>query len=194
MHMLPGAARRAGVVLALTGLALAACGQTTVPPSSGATRAPSPPADAPRAVLSEPPTAAPTVPEDTAAQQPPPLVITSDTGTSEHTAYTYCWSAGGVGVCADGVPVLRDRVRIAGTTQLAFPVDGWTLRASRWLDRDGTDTAHVTLRRVEDTVWIIADPPPSGRHVLEVSGRGPEGTAFWAVPVEVEAATDHGDR
>ncbi|HEX6254247.1 MAG TPA: hypothetical protein VFZ70_00410 [Euzebyales bacterium] len=137
---------------------------------------------------SEPPTAAPSEPDETVSQQPPPLVIASDAGVATYDAYTYCWSAEGVGVCADGVPTLDVRARIAGATTLEFPVDGWTLTASRRLDRDGTDTAPVALRQRDDTVWLIADPLPAGPHVIEVSGRGPEGDAFWAIPVDVVIA------
>lgn len=53
----------------------------------------------------------------------------------------------------------------------------------------------VPLRDAGDGEWVVAEPLPAGRHVLDIAGRGPDtggepsGDAFWSIPVIVLDAT-----
>ena len=45
--------------------------------------------------------------------------------------------------------------------------------------------ASLTVGGAERQMILLAERLPRGPHILEISGRGPQGDAFWAVPVTV---------
>lgn len=116
--------------------------------------------------------------------EPPDLVVSSPAETSHRRPYTFCWTTSEVGVCVDGRPSAADRVDVRGTLRLSLPLDDWTLTATRWADLDDPEGPRIPLRPTGSGVWVV-EQLPAGRHLLEIAGRGPEGDAFWMVPVTV---------
>lgn len=168
-------------------LLLAACGAAS---TSGRTAASPPPTEtAPPAGPSQP-AMSPTQSDISSAPShgatldaPPDLIVASDAATSRRRPYTYCWSADGPGVCVDGQPTADDRVDVRGPLRLSLPVDDWTLTATRSISLDDPDRLRVPLRTTGTGDWVVAEQLPAGRLLLEIAGRGPEGDAFWLVPV-----------
>lgn len=177
-------------ILALaTTVVLAACGGAGTTAPTAASPAPS------EAVLSTGPSqpAASALPSDdatppsdpTTLDAPPDLVVSSDAATSRRRPYTYCWTTTGAGVCVDGQRTVDDRVDVRGTVRLSLPLDDWTLTATRWVSLDDRQGPPVALRPTGAGDWVVAEQLSPGRHVLEIAGRGPEGDAFWVVPITV---------
>jgi hypothetical protein len=178
-------ARIRTLTVAATLLLVACGGVRSTEPSAGATAgsetAPSRPAASPV------PSDTASAPSDGARDAPPDLVVTSDAATSRRRPYTYCWSGSGVGLCVDGRPTADDRVDVRGPLRLSLPLDDWTLTATRWADLEHPEGPRVPLRPTGAGDWIVAERLPAGRHLLGVAGRGPEGDAFWVVPITVLA-------
>lgn len=185
---MPTAAVRT-LLISLT-ILLAACGAAAPDTAAGtepsATEAPSA-AASPDTVGTAPatPAASPPARDGTGLDAPPDLVVSSDAATSHRRPYTYCWQVKDGGVCADGRPTAEDRVDVSGPVHLSLPLDGWTLTATRWVGLDDPEGPAIALRSTGDGTWVTAEPLPAGRHIFNISGRGPQGDAFWAVPVSV---------
>jgi hypothetical protein len=145
--------------------------------------------------VSAAPTAAPGAAEGRSggSDGPPDLVITSDAGTFQRRPYTYCWSGRNASVCADGLPTDDDRIDVRGDVHLDFPVDRWTLEASLWDSVERADGPSLELAPTGDRRWTLSEMLPAGRHVLAISGRGPGGDAYWAIPVTVVDARADGN-
>lgn len=179
----------AGLVALMTLAILGGCGPADgaqPPPATAATseKAPSQVPTAPTGPTTPPPSD-PSPPDPSGLDEPPDLVVTSEAGTSHRRPYTWCWTTAEAGVCADGRPTADDRVDVRGTLQLSLPLEGWTLAVTRWIELDDPEGPRVRLRSTGEGRWEVAERLPRGPHILEVSGRGPQGDAFWAVPVTV---------
>lgn len=183
-----GRSERAGRVRILAvaaALLLSACGaagtaeRTAGSPIGPDTARPRPSAAPPSSVDPAPPS------DGTTRDAPPDLVVSSDAATSRRRPYTYCWTTNDVGVCVDGQPTADDRVDVRGPLRLSLPLDDWSLTATRWAGVDHPEGPRVPLRTTGTGAWVVAEQLPAGRHVLEIAGRGPEGDAFWAVPITV---------
>lgn len=173
----------------LAATALAACGPAdgAQAPSAATTTSEAAPSHVPTAPPDPvtPPPTDPSPPDPSGVDEPPDLVVTSEAGTSHRRPYTWCRTTAGAGVCADGRPTADGRVDVRGTLQLSLPLDGWTLAATRWIELDDPEGPRVRLRSTGEGRWEVAERLPRGPHILEISGRGPQGDAFWAVPVTV---------
>lgn len=180
---------RVRILAVATTVVLAACGGVSTTERSAESPAPTEaaPSTAPSQPAASPaPSDDATPPSDRATlDAPPDLVVSSDAGTSHRRPYTYCWTAKDVGVCVDGLPTVDDRMDVRGTVRLSLPLDDWTLAATRWVSLDDQQGPPVGLRPTGASDWVVAERLPAGRHVLEIAGRGPEGDAFWAVPITV---------
>lgn len=127
-------------------------------------------------------------------EAPPALAVSSEAGSSHRQAYTYCWISADQGVCADGGPSNDNRIDVRGELRTAFPVAGWALRAHLSNTLDEGNGRRLGLVRAGTGRWAVAEPLPKGRHVLFIDGWGPEGDAYWAVPLNVVGrapAADH---
>lgn len=170
---------------------LAACaGATTAQEATPSVDAPARPDAMQPSAAASPAVTAPTAtseaPSDHGrADEPPDLVVTSEAATSRQRPYTFCWTTGDAGLCVDGQPSVVDRVDVRGPLRLSLPLDDWTLTATRWPDLDDPEGPRVLLRPTGTGAWVVAEQLPVGRHLVGIAGRGPEGDAYWMVPVTV---------
>jgi hypothetical protein len=168
---------------------LAACaGATTAPEDAPAVDAPARSdamqPSAPPSPAVDAPTATGDVPSDPGqVGEPPDLLVTSAAGTSRRRPSTFCWMATGAGLCVDGRPRFVDPVDVRGPLHLSLPLEDRTLTVTRWHDRDDPEGPRVPLRTTGIGAWVVAEQLPVGRHLLGIAGRGPEGDAYWVVPV-----------
>lgn len=118
--------------------------------------------------------------------QPPTATLVVDGNEIPLPVYTYCWSAPGSGVCADGVPSEDPptvRVPRGADGALEFQAGGkpdtWELGARR-----GSTAGDLRMLDIAEDGSVILDLPRGGWY-LNLSTTWPEGDAHYAGAVRI---------
>ena len=120
-----------------------------------------------------------------AMTEPPGATLVWDGGKVRLAAYTYCWSDGGGGVCADGVPSdEKPSVRVAAGTQATLSFDGGVPDSLEVSASRGAPEQRSRSLEVADDGTIVLDLP-LGDWYLNISTTWPEGDAHYAGAVAV---------
>lgn len=120
---------------------------------------------------------------------PPALTLTSDAGEQvELHAFSYCWTAPDVSLCADGDPWYFGAETLAGDTtfSMAWPLDGWSWTVEARTQDADCSAVLPRLTNQQAGTPIVA---PAGGELVFVAGRGPEGDATFAFSPSFGAAT-----
>ena len=127
------------------------------------------------------------------AGAPAPLTEAPDFGVSSEVdsaavpPFTSCWSAGGEGVCADGVPQ-PEAVELSADAQLVVTYAEGELTATSSPAADGVEGAQSPLPAEQENpgIWLVdVSGLDDGSHIVWLSWTGPQGDAFTAVTVSI---------
>ena len=111
--------------------------------------------------------------------RPPDLVVTAGDAQLVLVPYTYCWTAGGRGVCADGAPPdpLPSLTLENGSDLLIdFPLR-WEIQATLLPESDRCEGVVVDVDPIGAPVDTLG---LAGMYLVEVFGRGDQGDAAWS--------------
>jgi hypothetical protein len=112
-------------------------------------------------------------------ERPPDLVVTAGDEQLVLGPFTYCWSVGDRGVCADGAPPdpLPSLTLESGSDLIVdFPLR-WEIQATLLPDGDHCEGVVVDVDPIAPSVDTLG---PAGMYLVEVFGRGEQGDAAWS--------------
>lgn len=112
--------------------------------------------------------------------QPPDLVVTAGDDQLVLGPLSYCWSSGGEGVCADGVPpdpLPFLTVDMGEDLTVEFPLD-WQLQAT--LAPGGNYCEGSFTLDIDGSGPSVEALGPAGTYRVDVFGRGEQGDGAWA--------------
>ena len=118
-----------------------------------------------------------------AMDQPPDLIVTAGDDGLVLSPFSYCWSSGGQGVCADGAapdPLPSLTVDNGEDLTVEFPLD-WQLQATLLLGSDYCEGS-LTLD-IDAGSSSVEALGPAGTYRVDVFGRGEQGDGAWAFEV-----------
>jgi len=126
------------------------------------------------------------VPTSTDGNRPPDLRVTGGDRELVLSPFSYCWSAGGTGVCADGLPPdpLPSLSLVDSALSVSLPID-WTLQAT--VSPSGGACDDVSIIDVDPGGAPFDVPGSAGTYRLDLFGRGDRGDGAWAFQVATGA-------
>ena len=122
--------------------------------------------------------------------RPPNLVVTSGEERLELEPWTYCWTSGTNGVCADGMPPDPLPSFESPVTELVieYPLD-WGMLATFY--PEGSEYCDgQTVIQVVPGGETLAPPVATGGHFVEIFAQGDGGDAIWSFTFETTADND----
>ena len=123
--------------------------------------------------------------------RPPNLVVTSGQERLDLEPWTYCWSSGTQGVCADGMPPDPLPAFEAPVTELGvqYPLD-WPMTHQRSIPEGGGYCQGSTVISMDGHGDPFPPPVPAGNHSVEIFAQGEGGDAIWSFAFETTTNMD----